>query len=59
MNRIPRLVIQDVITSCQANYEAEREALEEAFSLRMKQLDKRRVSYSNLHCISIYFSQNH
>lgn len=41
--RIPPLVIKDIVEICQSEYDTQRDALERDFIVRMKQIDAKRV----------------
>ena len=44
--RIPPLVIKDIVEASQSEYETQREKLERDFEMKMKQIDNKRVCLS-------------
>ena len=47
--RIPPLVIKDIVEASQSEYETQREKLERDFEMKMKQIDNKRVCLSVTH----------
>ena len=44
--RIPPLVIKDIVEASESEYETQREKLERDFEMKMKQIDNKRVCLS-------------
>ena len=57
--RIPPLVIKDIVEASQSEYETQREKLERDFEMKMKQIDNKRVCLSVTYMSLILLHDKH
>ena len=57
--RIPPLVIKDIVEVSQSEYETQREKLERDFEMKMKQIDNKRVCLSVTYMSLILLHDKH